>query len=96
MTVVSTASITHVSFIGLKTLPQQLLGQGPGAVVKQVKATCLENRRSRVRPPLWHSSFKEAKCFFPAHSQRLNIVGSLRDQEVYVHKGGLEPHSCQF
>ena len=43
---------------------------------------CLENRRSRVRTPLWPSSFKETKCFFPAHSQRFNISGRLRDQEV--------------
>ena len=37
---------------------------GPGAVVK---AACLESRRSRVRAPLWHSSFKETRCFFHAH-----------------------------
>ena len=37
---------------------------GPGAVVK---ATCLESRRSRVRTPLWQSSFKESKCL-SAHS----------------------------
>ena len=32
-------------------------GGGPGAVVKHVKASSLESRRSRVRSPLWHSSF---------------------------------------
>ena len=32
------------------------LGGGPGAVVE---AACLESRRSRVRTPLWHSSFNE-------------------------------------
>ena len=37
----------------------------PGAVVK---ADCFESRRSRVRTPLWSSSFKETKCSFPAHS----------------------------
>ena len=47
-----------------------------------VKAACLESRRSRVQTPLWPSSFKETKCFFSAHSQRLNIVGSLRDREI--------------
>ena len=41
------------------------LGPPPGAVVK---AACLESRRSRARAPLWPSSFKEKKCFFPAHS----------------------------
>ena len=36
-------------------------GGGPGAVVN---TACLE---SRVRTPLWPSSFKETKCFLPAH-----------------------------
>ena len=36
------------------------MGRGPAAVVK---AACLESRRSRVRTPLWHSSFKETKMF---------------------------------
>ena len=40
-------------------------GEGSGAMVK---ASFLESQRSRVRTPLWHSSFKETKCFFPAHS----------------------------
>ena len=61
----------------LITLKQ--ITQGPGAVVK---AVCLESLRSRVRTPVWHSSFKEAKCFFSAHSGKFNIVGSLRDREV--------------
>ena len=52
---------------------------GPGAVVK---AACLECRWSRVRAPLWHSSFKKTICFFLAHSRRFNIVRSLRDREV--------------
>ena len=40
-----------------------------------VKAVCLKRRRSRVCPPLWHSaSFKE--------TEKINIVGSLRDREV--------------
>ena len=38
--------------------------------------------RSRVRPPLWPSSFKETKCFYPAHSQWFNIAGNLCDREV--------------
>ena len=45
------------------------------------KAACLESRRSRVRAPLWPSSFKKTECFFPAHPQRFNIVWNLRDQE---------------
>ena len=40
-------------------------GQGPGAVGK---AACLESRRSRARTPLWPTSYKETKCFFPARS----------------------------
>ena len=36
-------------------------------VLAVVKVACLECRRSRVRAPLRHSSFKETKCFFPAH-----------------------------
>ena len=40
-------------------------GRDPGA---RVKAACLESRRSRVQTPLWPSSFKRKKCFFPAHS----------------------------
>ena len=40
-------------------------GVGPGAVVK---AACLESRSSRDRTPLWHSNFKEKKCFFHAHT----------------------------
>ena len=34
----------------------------------RVSGVSSENRRSRVRTPLRHSSFKETKCFFPAHS----------------------------
>ena len=52
---------------------------GPGAVAK---AACLESRRLQVRTPLWPLSFKETKCFFPAHSYRFIDVGSLRDREV--------------
>ena len=36
-------------------------GGSPGAMAK---AACLERRRSRVRPPLWHLIFKGTKCFF--------------------------------
>ena len=43
-----------------------------------VNAACSESRRLRVRTPLWHFSFEDTKCFFPAHSNRFNIVGSLR------------------
>ena len=55
------------------------IDRGPGAVVK---VACLESRRSRARTPLWHSSSKETKCFFPAHAWRFNIVGSLHYREV--------------
>ena len=54
-------------------------GRGPGAVVK---LSALESRWSRVHNPLWHSSLKKPICFFPAHSWKLNIAGSLRDREV--------------
>ena len=30
------------------------------------------------------SNFKEMKCFFPAHLQRFNIVGSLRDRACSI------------
>ena len=45
-------------------------------------SACLENRRSRIRAPLWPSSFKGTKCFSPLHSWKFNIVGSLRHREV--------------
>ena len=51
------------------------MGEGPGAVVK---AACLENRTSRVRTPLWPTSLKGTKCFFPLTRK----VGSLRHREV--------------
>ena len=41
-----------------------MLLKHPGAVAK---AACLESQRSRVRTPLWQSTFKETKCFFPSH-----------------------------
>ena len=62
-----------------KARPFNITGGGCGAVVKPA---CLESWSSKVRPPLWHSSFKDTKCFFPAHSWRFNIVESLRDREV--------------
>ena len=60
-----------------------LIGRGVGGWAGAVfEATCLESRILRVRTPLWHSSFYETKWFFPAHTWRFNIVGSLRDREV--------------
>ena len=53
-------------------------GGGWGALQCMVNAACSESRRLRVRTPLWHFSFEDTKCFFPAHSNRFNIVGSLR------------------
>ena len=48
-----------------------------------VKCTCLENRRSWVRAPLWPSSFEETKCFFTIHSYIHAILwGSPRDRVV--------------
>ena len=37
-------------------------------ITSLVKTTCLDNRRSRVRAPLWPSNFKGTKSFFPVHS----------------------------
>ena len=54
-------------------------GGGPGAVVK---AASQESRRSRGQTIPWGTSFKKTKSFFPAHSNRFHIVGSLRDREV--------------
>ena len=70
--------LLHSLSIG-NPFPPPMLGWGPGAVVK---TACLGSRRSRVRAPLWPSSLQKTKCFFPAHSYRLNIVGSLRDRGV--------------
>ena len=52
-----------------------------GYIVEQSESPGV-SRRSRVRTPLWHSSFKETKYFFPAHSWRFNILGNLRDRKV--------------
>ena len=49
-------------------------GVGPGAVVK---TACLGSRRSWVRAPLWHSSFKETICSLVEIQ-----YWSLRDREV--------------
>ena len=40
-------------------------GGGPGAVGK---AACLQTREIMGSSHALHSSFKETKCFFPAHS----------------------------
>ena len=45
------------------------------------KAASLWSRRSRVRPPLWHSSFKETKYTSPL-TREYSILCSLRDREV--------------
>ena len=66
-----------VAIMGLTLSNVLMAGGSYGAVVK---AACLKSQISRVRAPLWPSSFKETKCVFPAHS--FNIVGSLRDREV--------------
>ena len=102
--------------------------RGSGAVVK---AVCLDSRRSGLEPQSGPPSFKETKCFFPAHWLRFNIVGEFRPRQeacsasdrqgsnfescawravsshhpqkvllaqfsLYVHKGGLKPHSFHF
>ena len=66
-------------------------GRGHGAVVK---AACLDSRRSRVRTPLWPSSLKETKCFFPAHPKSFNSVGSLRDWEVACSTSDSQGETC--
>ena len=40
-----------------------------------VKAFCLESRRSRFRPPLWHSGFKETNISSPLTRQDSDIIG---------------------
>ena len=47
-----------------------------------VKAACLESRISRARTPLWPSSFREIKLFFPVLSWRFNIVGRFRVRDL--------------
>ena len=68
-----------------------------GEIGAVVKAACLESRRSQVRTSLWPSIFKQTKCFFPAHLERFNIVGSLCDREVAFStsdRQGLNLQSC--
>ena len=52
--------------------------------ISAVNAACLEEIAGSnfSTLPDRPSSFKETKCFFPAHSWWFNIAGSLRDQEV--------------
>ena len=50
----------------------------------------LESRRLWVQSPHWHSSSKETKRFFPAHSWKFHIVGSLFDREVACSTSRLE------
>ena len=54
-----------------RNLPIILLYYATMGVVSHavVRAASVESWRSRVRPPLWPSSFTETKCFYPAHSQ---------------------------
>ena len=54
-----------ITILAKRTYLLVVIRQGPRAVVK---AACLESQRSLVRTPLWPSSFKETKCFFPANS----------------------------
>ena len=41
---------------------QHITGGDPGALVKAAR---LDSRKSRARPPLWHSDFKEATVSSP-------------------------------
>ena len=50
--------------------PLLWIGGGPGEVVK---AACLESRRSRVRNPLWPSSFIKKKFSSP-HTRKYSIL----------------------
>ena len=61
-------------------IPTHWRGRGPGAMVN--KTACMESRRPRVRTTLWSSSFIKTKYYFPTHSERFNIVGSLCDRKV--------------
>ena len=56
---------------------------GDGSPCVVVKAASLESRKLRARAPRSPSSFKKTECFFPAHSLRFNIVGTLHDREVW-------------
>ena len=63
-----------------------LLSGGPVSVVE---AACLENRRSQVRTPVWHSSLK---CSFPFTRARiLNPVSA--EQGVCAPRVNLS-HDC--
>ena len=88
---------THLLSSHFVKLGYTYQGSGPGAVVK---TACLENRRSRVRIPLWPSRFKDRlgsnleSCVWRAVSSN----SSHHPQEVllvqfspYVHRGGLIP-----
>ena len=71
--------------------------QNDGAVVKD----CLENRRSRIRPPLWPSGSRETKVSSSLASKGLKfrilcLEGSvitfiLAQLSLYVHTGGPKP-----
>ena len=68
----------------------------PSNKTKTCQTACLESKRSCGRAPLWHSSFKRARCFSPAHSLRFNIVGSLRDREVACSASDRQSSNFQF
>ena len=70
------------SVISVALLP--LVGGGPGAVVK---AACLEGRRSRVRTPLWHSSFWQ---------QNVSSLLTHRDSIFWGSELGLKPPEFEF
>ena len=69
-------------FVNIKIIEVVSLRYKGGSPSVVVKVVCLESQRSRVRAPLWPSSFKDTKYLFPAYSQIFNIVGSLCDREV--------------
>ena len=63
-------------------------------------ATRCRRRPACLPPTCWRtSSYKEAKCFFPTHSEIFNIMGSLRDREVACSasdRQGSNSESCVF
>ena len=61
-----------VRLLGRVSVENSSRSCGAGAVVK---AAWTESWGSQVRTPLWHSSFKETNCFFPAHSLKIQYCG---------------------
>ena len=61
-----------------------------GSTGAVVKAACLESRNLRARTPLWPSSFKETKCFFPVHSHYSILWGDSWPSLAQVAKNPID------